>query len=254
MTEFEYVGKLLLPRLPKSAAREQFVENSSLALADLADSGSVQHAAAAPAPVGGHPASVEHLKSVQRAIRDLASEYGFPKALSPRDQAAFDRACGTLLLSNLDVVTGDAASAEVWAFVSLVLVPEIPFWRFPGAADERYLGGQRNTLQRLWWRAWTFGPDLAVVPSGAAPFGEDDFVQVMERPTVSGNRRLARTFYEVVLASDLDDLGMTRSNLVRRLVMRIRALRAHIAVDALEDDELRTLITQVRDSIRVASK
>jgi len=169
--------------------------------------------------------------------------------MSPRAQAEFDRKCATLLLRELAIVPGDAASADVWAFVSLVLVPEIPFWRFAGASDERYLGGPRNTFQRLWWRAWTLGPDLTQLPAGASPFGEDDFVQVMERPTVSGNERLARAFYEVVLGTDAEHLGMTRSELVRRLVIQIRARRSHMSMDALTETQLSELIRSIRDSL-----
>lgn len=242
-------GKLLFPRLPIAPARDLLASLGNLDTAALIGSAALQHASAAPAPVGGHPASERHLRNVQEAVRAAATRFGFPAKLSGRDQAAFDRECASVLFATADIVPGDAASAEVWSFVSLVLLPEIPFWRFPGGADERFVGGDRNTFQRLWWRARTLGPDLSVVPHGATPFGEDDFVQVMERPTVSGNERLARTFYNVVLESDLARLGMTRSVLVRRLVVQIRARRNHIAVDALTSDELTRMIRQIRDSL-----
>lgn len=249
MMEGEYSGTLLFPRLPSSAGRRILASFRDLELEDIKAESLMNHPSAAPGPVGGRPATEEHLARVQTQVRDLACEFGFPDRLTARDQATFDRACATLLLKTMDIVTGDAAAPEVWSFMSLVLLPEIPFWRFPDAADERYIGGARNTLQRLWWRAWTLGPDLSTVPAGASPFGEDDFVQVMERPTVSGNERLARSFYQVVLESDLAAMKVTRSELVRTLVMQIRARRSHIAVDALGDQQLIDLIRGIRDGL-----
>lgn len=249
MTAATYEGKLLFPRLPSAPARQRLAMLNTVDTPDVAGTSAAQHPSAAPAPVGGHPASQLHLGAVRSSIREIAGQFGYPERLVAKDQAAFDRKCGTVLLQKMDIVTGDAASPDVWSFISLVLLPEIPFWRFPGAAEERYLGGLRNTFQRLWWRAWTFGPDLTSVPEGATPFGEDDFVQVMERPTVSGNERLARAFYSVVLESDLASLHVTRSELVRRLVIQIRARRSHVAVDALNDSQLVDLIRVVRDGM-----
>jgi hypothetical protein len=245
----EYSGKLLFPRLPRAAARSEYVANLERSLIELGARTEVDHPASAPAPVGGHPIAQEGLATIQAAIRALAAEFGFPAALQAREQAAFDRACGTLLFREMDIVAGDAASTEVWSFVSLVLAPEIPFWRFPGGSEERYFGGMRNTFQRLWWRAWTLGPDLTAVPEGAVPFGEDDFVQLMERPTVAGNRRLARTFHSVVLSADLGALGLTRSELVRRLVVQIRAQRAHVAFDVFDDMQLESYIVNIRETL-----
>lgn len=237
-------GNSLYPRLPMASARRLMEQLRGLEPPALVNFGSAQHPQAAPAPVGGRPVTEYQLLGLQIAIRELAESFGFPNPIS--DQASFDRACATLIFSKMGIVPGDAASSEVWSFISLVLAPEVPFWRFPNAADERYLGGQRNTFQRLWWRASTVGPDLTIVPAGAMPFGEDDFVQLMERPTVSGNERLARAFYGAVLESDLDELGLTRSQLVRGLVMQIRARRSHIAIDALSEDQLTNLIRVAR--------
>jgi len=239
-------GALLYPRLPASAAERVLAELRALPPDARASRGATSHLEAAPAPVGGHPVPAEHLAELQQAVRALTIEFGYPERLSAKRQADFDRQLATLLLSKMDIVTADAASTEVWSFVSFVLLPEVPFWRFPDAADGRYLKGLRNTFGRLWWRAWTLGPDLTQLPPDATPFGEDDFVQVMERPTISGNQRLARAFYEVVLESRV---ALTRSELVRKLAIQIRARRAHIAIDALDDQQLVGMIRAVRDSL-----
>ena len=250
MIDFKYEGKLLFPRLPQAAARKQLEENRKLSIEQLVLSSESQHPAAAPAPVGGHPASANHLHGLQIAIRRLAQEYGFPNALTSMNQAAFERECGSLLLREMDIVPGDAASGEVWSFMSLVLVPEVPFWRFPNAADQRYLGGDnRNTFHRLWWRAFVLGPDLASVDNGRTPFGEDDFVQVMERTAISGNRRLAQLFQKVVLSTDHDALKTTRSDLVRKLAVQVRAHRAHMAFDLLDEADLERYIERLRDEL-----
>ena len=38
------------------------------------------------------------------------------------------------------------------------------------------------------------GPDLETAPEGCEPLGEDESVQIMERPSLGGNRRTAKHF------------------------------------------------------------
>jgi hypothetical protein len=147
----------------------------------------------------------------------------------------------------MGILTADAGSDDVWSFVTLVLIPEVAPWRFPSRNEERLLGGNRNTFQRLWWRAWSLGPDLTSHPSGAVPFGEDDYVQIMERTRIGGNTRIAKAVQRAVWATDHANFGITRSVLVRGLTVRILARRSHIALDALSGDQLEDLVARVRD-------
>src|SRR5690606_11986797 len=130
----------------------------------------------------------------------------------------------------MGIVPADAAEEDVWTFLSVVLVPEIAPWRFPGAPEERVLGRPRNVLRRLWWRAWTFGPDLDYAPVGAAPLGEDEFVSVMERSTLAGCQPVARAIRGALWDAELAGCGLPRSELMRELTKRVRATRSEVAL------------------------
>jgi hypothetical protein len=135
----------------------------------------------------------------------------------------------------------------VWSFLTLVVCPEIGPWRFPGRTEERLLGEPRNVLRRLWWRAWTLGPNLSEAPEGCEPLGEDEFVQVMERPSLGGNRRTARALQFALWRAEAAGLRMPRSELMRQLARRARAAKSHIQFDALSDEELGALLDRIVD-------
>jgi hypothetical protein len=238
-------GEFLYPRLPRAAAVQLLREREASSLEALAAQSEIAHISAAPNAVGGKVASESQLQIVRQLVRDLAADFGFPGPLSPARQAAFDRECGTILYSSMGILTADAGSDEVWSFLTLVLLPELSPWRFPSRLEERQIGGVRNALQRLWWRAWSLGPDLTWVPQGAIPFGEDDYVQVMERPRIGRNQRVARALQLTVWRTDHAAQGLSRSALMRQLTVRLLAQRSHIALDALSTDELGNLLERL---------
>ena len=238
-------GEYLYPRLPRAAARQLLREREGLSLEELVAESDTTHSQAAPNAVGGKVVPEPRLQEVRRLVRQLAREFGFPTPLSQSRQAGFDRECGSILHSSMSILTADAGSDEVWSFLTLVLLPELSPWRFPGRLEERQIGGVRNALQRLWWRAWSLGPDLTWVPKGAIPFGEDDYVQVMERPRIGRNQRVARALQLAIWRTDHTAKGLSRSALVRQLTVRLLAQRSHIALDALSDDELGDLLDRL---------
>lgn len=231
----------LYPRLSDTGARALLSDLRGLPLEELFDRSGLTHPDAAPAATGGKPADTERLKRVRDVVRAVALDYGYPQPLRQSRQAEFDRLCATLLFREMGIVPADAATKQVWSFLTLVLLPEITWWRFRVHTEERLLGGIRNTFQRLWWRSWALGPDLTAVPSGCVPFGEDDYVQVMERPTLGGNQRVARAIQDAVWRVDLSAVDISRSHLMRGLVIRVRAERSHIALDLLTESQLTSL-------------
>jgi len=97
----------------------------------------------------------------------------------------------------MEIVPADAAEPGVWAFLCCVAVPDLACWRFPGRTRERLLGGPRNALRRLWWRAYVLDRGSREGLSGR--LGEDETVQIMERPTLAGNPRVATTLADAHL-------------------------------------------------------
>ena len=236
---------LLYPRLDSTPARALLADRANCDLAQLYELATTSHPLAAPSPTGGHPAPESKLVQVRDAIRQVAIQAGYPNSLPRGTEQSFDRPCGAALFRTMDIVPADAADPGVWTFLSLVLVPEIGMWRFPSGTEERLLGTPRNVLRRLWWRAWTFGEDLDAAPTGCQPLGEDEFVQIMERPSLGGNRRTARALRNAIWRAEVSGSKAPRSELMRELTRRFRAVRSHIAVDVLTEPQLAQLLGEL---------
>lgn len=241
-------GIYLYPRLDPLAAAIEVEAQSSYAHADLRDRGNISHASAAPSATGGIPIPANLLLELQTLLREVAEEFKSPAPLNMLRQQEFDRVCGTLLYQKMRIVTGDAAEEGVWSFISLVLVPEIAPWRFPNRHPSRLLGKPRNTFRRLWWRAWSLGPDLTEAPPGSFPLNEDDYFQIMERTKLSGDRRTAqaikRHMWRFDAPSAAEDKQATRNAVLREVIKRLRAAKSHIAFLALDDQQLASLIEE----------
>lgn len=237
-------GNLLYPRLPRSSARKLLVERAGTSLDELRGMGTLQHPDAEPSATGGHPADKRKLDEVQGAIRRVAEQAGYPKPLGGSTQT-FDRTCGTALYSTMDIVPADAAEEGVWSFLALVVTPEIGPWRFPALSEDRLLGRPRNVLRRPWWRAWALGPDLDHAPAGCEPLGEDEYVQIMERSSLGGNRRTAHAVQSALWRAEVNGLALPRSELMRQLTRRARGVKSHIQFDALSDEALDKLLDHV---------
>lgn len=244
LTDPHSPGTLVYPRLPREAGRALLVHYADMEPADLRQGGALSHPAAAPVPTGGSPAGPDQIRKVQQAVRDVADATGFPRPLPHGSEQDFDRPCGTVLYETMSIVPADAASEDVWTFLSLIVLPEIGPWRFPGRSEERMLGRPRNVLRRPWWRAWSLGPDLSFAPEGCTPLGEDEFVGIMERPSIGGDQRIARAVRDAIWRLELDGSRVARSQAARELTRRFRAFLSYISVAALSDEELSALLDE----------
>jgi hypothetical protein len=157
----------------------------------------------------------------------------------------------------MDISPSEASNPGVWAFMACVMWPDIVRWRFPGNSDgtsrERFIGGRRNTFGRVWWRAY-----ILRQPASERPYelldllGEDELVQITERPSLAGNPLLAkmvcRTFLDAT--SEPSDTPQSRA-LLRDAMKRLRRLLPMVSFDALDDQTLKSLIDEVfRASIK----
>jgi hypothetical protein len=237
-------GSLLYPRLSRASAQRILTERRNVTEAELKALSAVDHPDAAPSATGGHPAPSQKLMEVREAIRGIAERAGYPSPIAGSTQD-FDRPCGSALYRLMDVVPADAAEEGVWSFLTIVLVPEVGPWRFPRQPEERILGRPRNVLRRLWWRAWAIGPDLEAAPEGCQPLGEDESVQIMERPSLGGNRRSAHAIQDAVWRAELAGLTVPRSELMRQLTRRLRGAKSHVSLDAIDDTMLANLLDRI---------
>jgi hypothetical protein len=247
-------GPLLYPRLGREWGRALVSAHAGIEPGALRAFGRLDHPDAAPAATGGTPASLDRLATVQRAVREVADGAGFPSPLVRGREQTFDRPCGGALYRSMDIVPADAAAEDVWTFLTLVVVPEIGPWRFPDRSEERILGRPRNVLRRLWWRAWALGPDLDSAPEGCSPLGEDEFVGIMERPSLGGDPRIARAVRDAIWRMEPALGGAARSDAARQLTRQFRASMSYVCVEALSDAELAALVDEAAASAVSSSR
>ena len=165
---------------------------------------------------------------------------------SPSSRNNWDRIVGAALLGAVDMEPFQRHGDDAWTYLTVHLFPEFPSWRFPGrqreAADndekvkprDRVLGGRRNVLYRVWFRAHVLGPDLRI-PDGADPLGEDELDNIFGRPTISRNHELARKIVDTVYRNRPKS-GNNRLFVVRELLKEIRRRYSTVHFVALGDD------------------
>ncbi|MDE0102148.1 MAG: hypothetical protein OXN89_07200 [Bryobacterales bacterium] len=202
------------------------------------------------APTGGARASARHLQELHDGIFATARDCGMGtgEGSGRRARARFDLEAATSLASNTLICDSEALRDEVWSFVGVVMAPQVVHWRF-GLSRERYVGGVRNTFQRLWLRT-------RVLDRGSghrdrwgllAALTEDALVQITERPGISADPVLARALAEAWVraarrfgTSKMEDI-MRRATLLARVKNEIRSL------SALDRESLAQLLDSVFD-------
>lgn len=98
----------------------------------------------------------EDLKELRTHIVSLAREEGFPnrKPSDKTEGTAFDRKLAVFLYETLDITPSMAADIEMWAYLNIILIPDVVTWRWEkkGSVNpERFILPTRNYLGSLWW-------------------------------------------------------------------------------------------------------
>lgn len=244
----------LYPRLLRSEAARLAARHAGATLENLVDYSGVDHPKTIFTPTGGTRAGREILKELQRSLREVAEETGypegFPDAPSIESRQRFDFRIARHLHETMQIAPGEAAKVDVWEFISCVLVPDLVRWRFPGTArsnfrtsTERYLGGVRNTLERLWWRGEVICKAGDYEP--LENLNEDELVQIMERPFLASHRELTRLI--VRRFGELTDLypEIDRMDVMRDAQKRFRRLMPVYSFSGLGEDEVDFIVQEV---------
>lgn len=240
---------VLVPRIPREAAREIIAEAREVPPARLASS-MPREVSVHLSPVGGRRIEDAELRALREALVEVAERHGYPEARSQSGDVSFDADAAVVLRAGLDISPNEASAEEVWSYLTCCWLLDLALWRFGGGADERRLYGDinRNAFRRLWWRAEILG--VAGGPDG--PFrglGEDELVSIMERPTLARDARLARAIVTVFsdAAPTLRDRGLRRMDVMRDVTKRILRLTPFVEVAALADGELRDEVAHQLD-------
>lgn len=241
----------LYPRLPHIVAKRLAQERASMSVQALRKVSDIKHPDAVYAPTGGNRVEPSHLVAIQRSILRSAEEAGFPNPAPENKKRNFDAASGELLYREMKISPADASQSGVWQFIACVMLPDLVRWRFPGNQEgtnvERMLGGVRNMFQRVWWRAHILkNPEETDDPFNLLRLlGEDELVQIMERPSIAGSPRLARQVCWTFLTIINQRKGTERMRLMREAQKRLMRLSSFVSFDALDEGVLRMLLKDV---------
>ena len=245
----------LLPRLPSIAAKRLLDDLLDTDLAEWPTFRSRQLPPATQfAPTGGARATAPQLEVLHQGILETARRCGMGTGRSRDQHAQFDRDMAAWLAEYSLISDSEALRDEFWSFVGVVIAPRIVWWRF-GRSRERYLGGVRNTFQRLWFRARVLDRGSASEDRWGllAALPEDALVQIMERPSIGADPRLARALAEawVRAAEEFGKSGM--EDVTRRATLLARVQNEIRSLASLDRGQLASVLDDLFDSAMVGS-
>ncbi|WP_326668023.1 DNA cytosine methyltransferase [Streptomyces canus] len=208
---------------------------------------------------GGDRISAAGLRELRAGVVDLAKSAGFPDGSDRTRNAEFDLQLAALLHAEMGVVPAEAASRDVWAFLALVVLPDVAFWRYPEPPRDRVLGTDltRHVFGRLWWRAQLVRASDDPEPYGALKIlGEAAFDQIYaRRAALGGSPHMVRAILRVW--KDLDLQGLNERETLRDFLKRLLRLAPFVLFDGIEqralEDELRAVAQESVDAQRPAS-
>jgi hypothetical protein len=247
--------KVVFPRLDEVVALSLLAEYSHLTLDELSGRATLSHPRTSWYPTATKRVTHDVLQMLQYETRRIAYINGYPTLQRQRSPSliSFDQQVGPTIYSLMNIVPADAAHEGVWSFISLILAPDVAFWRYPNRLFrddyERILGKPRNVFRRLWWRSHIFGIG-PTAPSSLLL--EDEAVGIMERPTIGGDPRLANAVARRHLAWVRDRPEIPRTELMRQVTRRIRRLSSVITFGMLDDKELASTLSEVFSSAAAA--
>lgn len=202
------------------------------------------HPSAVFAATGGRRVGKEELRDLRVHVLEAARRAGFPEENRRRDRGAFDLEVAQLLHERTGLVAAEAAVRPVWAFLALVLLPDVTYWRYPDPPLDRTLGTDitRHVWGRLWWRA-----HLLALPGQVEryrlldTFGEAAFDQIFaRRRSIGGSRAMVRALAEVW--PSVDRGGVNERDLLMDVLKRLLRAGALVEFESLEEGELRRQI------------
>lgn len=233
-------------RIDRQDAVKIVNEMSTKSVEECADLASTNHRMAYGPPVFTRLVTSEELEQIRADVLAIAETYGHPRREGEKSNhlSNFDVKVGDYLLSSLALAPADAGLEETWNFLSLVLLPDVAAWRFKNRSKnpeyDRWIGRPRNVFRKTWWRSYSLGPELN------ATLGEDEGVNIMERPTFGMNPVLARSIATVHrdLSTSFND-SYSKSELLRLFMVQLGKLSSIINLDAYSETEATKMFREI---------
>ncbi|AUG75746.1 Site-specific DNA-cytosine methylase [Kitasatospora sp. MMS16-BH015] len=248
----------LYPRLLAEQAAPLFEEYRRLTIAELTGAAAFSHESAVYVATGGDRVPADRLRELRAGVVDLAKNAGFPDESDRARNAEFDLRLAALLHAETGMVPAEAASRDVWAFLALVVLPDVAFWRYPQPPKDRVLGTDltRHVFGRLWWRAQLVRSSDDPEPYGALKIlGEAAFDQIYaRRAALGGSPHLVRAILRVW--KDLDLAKLNEREALRDFLKRLLRLAPFVLFDGIEewalDAELRAVAEESVTALKQA--
>ncbi|MEV5963761.1 DUF6339 family protein [Kribbella sp. NPDC051952] len=218
----------------------------------------VSHQSAIYAATGGDRVSSGQLTELREGALQIAMQSGFPTKSSRDARGEIDLPMARYLHAGMKIIPAEAASGDVWAFLALVLLPDLSYWRYPRPPGDRVLGTDitRHVLGRLWWRAQlVHSPDEPDAYKALEVLGEAAFDQIYSRrKALGGSPMVVKAILRTWSALELDGLG--ERAVLRDFLQRLLRLRPFVAFEALDpvvlDGELRAVAMETVEAIQAA--
>lgn len=231
---------LLYPRLLTDRAKALHADYKELPVAELTRRAATHDNSAVYVATGGDRISEAGLSSLRERVVTLACDAGFPDESSRPAHSRFDLDLAAALHTHMGLAPAEAASGDVWAFLSLVLLPDVAHWRFPRPPRDRVLASDltRHVFGRLWWRAQLVHDPAASRPYEALEIlGEAAFDQIYaRRKALGGSPHLVRGILRVWNSLSLE--GLRERDVLRDFLKRLLRLAPFVVFEALGHDEL----------------
>lgn len=253
--------KALYPRLLPAEAERLFRMLHRVPLGAHENMAATHSPRAVFAATGGQRISREDLTRLRRSILTLALEHDYPNTPSVAKRNEFDRRTARVLHEQSGMVPGEAAQRQVWAFLALVLLPDVCVWRWPARADGRYVADRfkgtdltRHALARLWTRAFVlYDPQQEDPYELLQVLGEADLDHIMSRRAgLAGSPALVRALVRAHRDDSAIEESESSREILRQTLIRVLRLTAIVDVDAASESELRALVWSVRSDVRQA--
>jgi hypothetical protein len=191
-------------------------------------------------PTGGTRINEQQLRELRFAVVELAGEHGMPKPQNNFQE--FEGRAARLIHRMLPMTPHEFADEEVWSYITCCWLLDVAVWRFGADADTRRFVGDvnRNTFRRMWWRADVLGEEVDLTQ-----LGEDELVNITERPTVAADRRVARAVALEFSARVDRGQAESRSLLMREAMKRLLRLTPFVTFAALDEEAVQLLVENV---------
>ncbi|MFE9963775.1 DUF6339 family protein [Streptomyces sp. 900116325] len=252
----------LFPRLLPAAAAELADSARHSTLDELRERAGYSHPALFYAATGGVRAPGDRLRELREAVLAVAGDHGFPHTPIGRSVSRFDVPVAEILHRDSGIIPAEAVVGDMWAFLALIVMPDVSAWRFPELHAERVEGSDvtRHVFGRLWWRAHLLhdgDAERGELYASLAVLSESDFDQVYgRRVSLGASPQLVRAIVRVWRAADDPVVDVAKRTLFREFLMRIMRLRAFVSFESLAmeelDEELRAVLIETLGSVTKA--